>query len=137
EYKCEDEYGVYLLYDYIDGETIGEQDFTNNQIQQFSKIITELHSYGEDIPIRTDVIKEDFDVPFLQPLQHVLHQRDRDIPIEVRELINPYIKQINHLVHTIEELSQSLKKSNLRLALCHTDLHYWNLMKTGQQLVLI
>ena len=68
EYKCEDEYGIYLLYDYIEGETIGNRDLTGNQIYQLSQIIAELHSYGDDIPIGADAIKEDFEVPFLQML---------------------------------------------------------------------
>lgn len=43
QYKCEDEYGVYLLYDYIKGQTIGEQDLTDDQVRQLSNIISELH----------------------------------------------------------------------------------------------
>ena len=32
----------------------------------------------------------------------------------------------------IEELSEALKNRDLRMALCHTDVHGWNLMSTGQ-----
>ena len=62
EYQCEDESGVYLLYDYIEGETIGDQACTDSQVHQLAKIIAELHSYGEEIPIETNAIKEDFEV---------------------------------------------------------------------------
>lgn len=137
EYKCEDEYGIYLLYDYIEGETIGDQDLTDSQVLQLSKIITELHSYGEAIPIETDVIKEDFEVPFLQSLRQTLQNGREELPSDVWDLVNPFIPQINDLISTVEELSRNLKNCDLRMALCHTDLHYWNLMQSGQQLMLI
>ncbi|MDI5791191.1 phosphotransferase [Bacillus licheniformis] len=34
-------------------------------------------------------------------------------------------------------LADDLKCSGRRLALCHTDVHGWNLMKTGGELILI
>src|SRR5699024_11023937 len=40
-------------------------------------------------------------------------------------------------IQTVEELSQNLKNGDLRMALCHTDLHNWNLMQFGNQLMLI
>ncbi|GAY78238.1 aminoglycoside phosphotransferase family protein [Niallia sp. Sow4_A1] len=137
EYKCEDEYGVYLLYDFIEGETIGDQDLTGNQVDQLSKILTELHSYGDDIPIRTDAIKEDFEVPFLQMLRQILQKGRNDFPSDVWELIHSYIPQLNKLIYTVEEYSQNLKNPILKMALCHTDLHNWNLMQSGNQLLLI
>lgn len=137
EYKCEDEYGVYLLYEYIEGQTIGDQDLTKTQVRQLSKIITELHSHGEGIPVETDAIKEDFDIPFLQTLLHTLHKRRNDLPSDIWELIHPYIPLLNDLIQTVQELSQNLKNCDLRMSLCHTDLHNWNLMQSGQELILI
>ena len=40
-------------------------------------------------------------------------------------------------MHTIETLGQRLRNSNVRMALCHTDLHGWNLMQSEQQLIVI
>ncbi|WP_080848987.1 aminoglycoside phosphotransferase family protein [Cytobacillus gottheilii] len=137
EYKCEDEYGVYLLYEYIEGETIGDQDLTDDQVRQLSKMITELHSFGKDIPVETAAIKEDFEVPFLQMLRQLLQKGRNDFPSDVWELIHSSIPQLNNLIHTVEEHSLYLKNANLRMALCHTDLHYWNLMQSGNQLMLI
>ena len=56
EYKCENENAIYLLYEYIEGETIGDQDLTDNQVRQLSKMITELHSFGKDIPVETTAV---------------------------------------------------------------------------------
>lgn len=137
EYKYEDEYGVYLLYEYIEGQTIGERDLTKTQARQLSMMITELHSYGEDLPFEMEAIKENFAVPFLQSLRNTLQKRGKELPVDVDRLITPYIQQLNDLIKTVEELSRELKTRDLSMALCHTDLHYWNLMQSGQQLILI
>lgn len=137
EYKCENENAIYLLYEYIEGETIGDQDLTDNQVRQLSKMITELHSFGKDIPVETTAIKEDFEVPFLQMLRQILQKGRNDFPSKVWELFHSYTPQLNDLIYTVEEHSQNLKNSNLRMALCHTDLHNWNLMQSGQELTLI
>lgn len=137
EYKCEDENAIYLLYEYIEGETIGDRDLTGNQVYQLSKIIAELHSYGDDIPIGTDAIKEDFEVPFLQMLRQILQNGREDLPSDVWELIYSSMSQLNDLIQTVEELSRNLKNGDLRMALCHTDLHNWNIMQSRNQLMLI
>ncbi|MBP1082400.1 MULTISPECIES: phosphotransferase [Bacillus] len=138
EYKWEDDDGIYLLYEYIDGVTIGDQALTEDQVCQLSEIITELHLFGEEIPIHTNSVKEDFYVPFLQQLRNTLDKDYGDIPNDVREIVAPpHIEQINHLIDTVEKLSLCLKNSHLRMVLYHTDLHNWNLMQSEQQLILI
>lgn len=137
KYKCEDDYGIYLLYDFIEGETIGDRDLTKDQVLQLSKIIAELHLYGGDIPVETVAIKENFDLPFLHSLHSVLRKSRSDFPFDVWDLIQSYSPQLNDLVDAVEELSQNLRNCDLRMALCHTDLHYWNLMRSGHQLMLI
>ncbi|TNJ62496.1 aminoglycoside phosphotransferase family protein [Paenibacillus hemerocallicola] len=137
EYKCEDEHGIYLLYEYIDGETIGDKNLTADQVCQLADIITELHSYGEKLPLETDSIEENYDVPYCLQLSDLLDKDYRDLPDELKKAIHPHLKQLKDLVHTIEELSARLKKSNLKMALCHTDIHNWNLMQSDRQLILI
>ncbi|WP_010494775.1 phosphotransferase [Paenibacillus elgii] len=136
-YKCEDDEGIYLLYEYIEGETIGEKALTAGQIGELSNMIAELHLYGEEIPVETKAIKEDFTVPFLPQLRVALDREVCTLPLDVRELISPHLNQINGLMDTVEKLSAELKHRNLRMALCHTDLHPWNLMQTDRELMLI
>ncbi|GIO66433.1 aminoglycoside phosphotransferase family protein [Paenibacillus sp. JTLBN-2024] len=136
-YKCEDGEGIYMLYDFIDGETVGEKKMTAAQVAQLSEIIAELHSYGEEIPVNTDRVKEDFDVPFLRQLKIALDQDCKRLPGDVEAVVQPHLEQIRNWINRVEELSKSLKKEHVRLALCHTDLHPWNLMQAGRQLMLI
>ncbi|MCP1308846.1 phosphotransferase [Paenibacillus tyrfis] len=136
-YKCEDDEGIYLLYEYIEGETIGDKALTAEQVGELSNMIAELHLYGEEIPMETKAIKEDFTVPFWPQLRNTLEREVHELPPDVRELITPHLKQLNGLADTVEKLSADLRSRNLRMALCHTDLHPWNLMQAGRQLILI
>lgn len=129
EYTCEDDNNIYMLYDYINGKTIGNQDLTDNQIKQFSQIISELHLYGEDNPIKTEAIKEDFNVAFLEKLQDTLHAAN-SFSIDVRQLITPYVKPLLEMILHVDQLAKQLKEADLKMSLCHTDLHYWNLMQS-------
>ncbi|MFD0679373.1 MULTISPECIES: aminoglycoside phosphotransferase family protein [unclassified Paenibacillus] len=137
DYKCEDDAGVYLLYEYIDGETIGDKDLNKEQIYHLSVIVTELHAYGEEIPIQTDMVKENFHVPFLPELRNSLDEENNLIPVDLREVMNPHIEQIRDMIDTVEQLSVRLKTGNVRMALCHSDLHNWNLMQSEPHLMLI
>ncbi|GIO28160.1 hypothetical protein J43TS3_27710 [Ornithinibacillus bavariensis] len=135
-YLCEDEDNIYLLYDYIEGETIGDKELTGSQIQQLTYLISELHVYGEDIPFDTNAIKEDYHVPFLEPLRSIVDNRNANVSIDVRKLITMYRYVLKETIDRVEILSELLKTKNGRLALCHTDLHYWNLMQSAQLMLI-
>ncbi|MGI2296507.1 phosphotransferase enzyme family protein [Paenibacillus sp. GXUN7292] len=138
DYKCEDDEGIYLLYEYIEGETVGDKELTGDQVEELSKMIAELHLYGEEIPVETKAIKEDFAVPFLAQMRTVVDQAIDELPYEVRELIQSHMAQLMKLMDSIEKLSADLMKRNLKMTLCHTDLHNWNLMQSSsRQLMLI
>src|SRR5690606_12556711 len=47
--KCEDENYLYILFDYIDGETVGEQNLTEEQVIQLGEIVSQLHNL-KDFP---------------------------------------------------------------------------------------
>lgn len=137
KFKFEDCEGIYLLYEYIDGETIGNKELSKKQIYEFSEIVSVLHCYNDEIPFNTEDIKENFDIPFLSNLREELKRENSTLPKEVKELINIHIKFINYLIDTLENLSVSLKRESMKMVLCHTDLHYWNLMQSNEELVLI
>ncbi|MEF3305211.1 phosphotransferase family protein [Paenibacillus sp. GYB003] len=136
-FKCDDEHAVYMLYDYIDGETIGDNGLTGEQIRELAEIVAELHGYGGRLPVATDAIAERFDAPFVRQLRDASNRRLRDVPADVAELIGSYARQIGDATDAVETLSARLKESDLRLALCHTDIHNWNLMRTERRLMLI
>ncbi|MBU5345795.1 aminoglycoside phosphotransferase family protein [Paenibacillus lautus] len=133
-YQCEDDEGIYLLYEYIAGDTIADTELTKDQVRQLAEMIAELHRYGEEVPLVTSAMKESYTVPFLEQLRSAL---DGELPYYLGKVLFHHIDSLKKLMLKIEELSEALKKRDLRMALCHTDVHGWNLMSTGQQLKLI
>lgn len=133
-YQCEDDEGIYLLYEYIVGDTIADTELMKDQVRQLAEMIAELHRYGEEVPLVTTAMKESFTVPFLEQLRSTL---DRELPYYLGKVLLHHIDSLKNLMLKIEELSEALKKRDLRMALCHTDVHGWNLMSTGQNLKLI
>jgi len=136
-YQCANADGIFLLYDYIDGETIGSRSLTEDQAVQLSDMIAELHSYGEQIPVQTQHLKEDFSIPFVRQLQQLLRGQLSTVPSDVSEALSQYREPMNHLIGEIEKLSRDLPQRPLRNVLCHTDLHNWNLMQAEDRLILI
>ncbi|MBT2760186.1 phosphotransferase [Paenibacillus sp. ISL-20] len=133
-YQCEDDEGIYLLYEYIVGDTIADQELTEDQVRQLAEMIAELHRYGEEVPLVTSAMTENYTVPFLGQLKSTL---DGELPYDLGEVLLHYIDRLKEIMLKVEELSEALKNRDLRMALCHTDVHGWNLMSTGQHLKLI
>jgi len=135
-YKCEDNDHVYMLYRYIDGETIGEKDLSISQRDEFSQMISELHSFVNEIPVETKLIAEDYEVLFLDQLEMIIDSSKENLPEQLYDLISSNKQHIQSFIRQIKDLSLELKESQLNLALCHTDLHNWNLMQ-AHHLILI
>lgn len=138
-YRCEDDYGIYLLYDYIDGETIGDKPLTQEQICQLAAIVAELHSCGKDMPVQSENIVENFELPFALSLKNILMTKGAGLPDDLYDLLGPYLEALNRMIFNADEISAVLKQSNLTHALCHTDIHPWNVMQpqSRRQLMLI
>ncbi|MFS1511600.1 aminoglycoside phosphotransferase family protein [Chengkuizengella sp. SCS-71B] len=136
-YKCEDDKAIYILFEFIYGTTIGDKNLTEEQIKSLAEIISELHSYGKEIPIATDKIREDFKLPFCLSLKEFF---ENDITIDssgIRDSIGPFYPKILELIHVTENLAKILLEMKLKFVLCHTDLHNWNFMQTENNLILI
>lgn len=137
DYKVEDDHGIYLLYDYIEGETVGERDLTASQVRQLSEIISYLHGFGEEISIDTTALKEDYNNSFVWELRRVLESQPDRMDSDVKEMFTYYRMPMIKWLIRLDELSVQLQKRNLKMVLCHTDIHNWNLMMSGEDLILI
>ncbi|MCR8842360.1 aminoglycoside phosphotransferase family protein [Paenibacillus sp. SC116] len=136
-YKYEDDSGVYQLFAYIEGTTIGQSPLSHVQIRQLAEMVSELHRHGEEIPMDTDAIKEDFKIPYLPALKEALAQDANRTLSDVKELVAPYLETMQHQIAALEGLSYTLQSSNMKMRLCHTDIHNWNLMQSNDELILI
>ncbi|MBG9943573.1 aminoglycoside phosphotransferase family protein [Brevibacillus formosus] len=136
-YKHEDDMGIYQLFLYIEGKTIGSQALSSMQVRQLAEIIAELHLYGEEIPVSTAAIKEDFRIPFAEQFREMLNEDIHRLPNDVDEIVKPFVNILADRMNKLEMIAEELRGSEVKRKLCHTDIHNWNLMQSGQQLILI
>ncbi|WP_246579074.1 hypothetical protein [Alkaliphilus flagellatus] len=104
-YKCQDNHAIYLLYEYIDGETIGDDELTYEQVVQLSDMISELHSFSStQIPCDSLKLREDFCLPFLQLLKEHIIQNFEYLASDLKELLKERIGSIEKLMQRKETL---------------------------------
>lgn len=135
-FKCEDDENVYLLSTYIEGSNLLALNLTTSQVEDLASIVAELHSYGKDIPLNTQVIEEDFDIEFSNKIISHLKQIDT-LKTSLKELIRPYTLHILHGIKLLTEISIVQKNNSLNYCLCHTDIHEGNILQTESGIVLI
>ncbi|MFD1064658.1 aminoglycoside phosphotransferase family protein [Oceanobacillus locisalsi] len=134
--KCEDEENIYLLYPFIQGQTIGEKDLTEQQVEAFAHMIATLHSFGEEIPFPTEDLTEHFEVSFAREIEEVMYGNTEQLPAELYSFLSENCEKIGTWIKAIKELSEKLQSASLDKVLCHTDLHHWNLMQADELLLI-
>lgn len=135
-FKCEDDKNIYLLSSYIEGENLIGKELSNNQVKDLDQIIAELHSHREDIPLDLSSLKEDFSIEFTNQIREHLESTSKLEPA-LQELLELYKKDIYTSIQAIEELSIKLSYSNIKMCLCHTDIHEGNILVNNKGLILI
>lgn len=133
-YRWEDDACLYMVFPFIDGTTIADGQLTAEQVRQLVQIVAELHRYGAEIAAPTDGLRETFNVPFCITLK----ERLKDIPQSgpLKEALAPHGDAILRTVDALQRDAVLLSQSDMRYALCHTDIHGWNLMQ-AENLMLI
>lgn len=134
--KCEDENYLYILFDYIDGETVGEQNLTEEQVIELAEIVSQLHNL-KDFPFDVEQISETFELSFISKLLDWTERKFDDLKADIQEVLKPNILTIKNQVNEWNNLSEFLKGQNLKNCLCHTDIHHWNIITRGEQLYLL
>jgi len=129
-YKYEDAGRVYILFGWIDGMTPRDEPLTRPQLASLAHTIAELHCFDEQIPTSTSVMRETYDIPFYESLMSRARYADENIPGE-------YLQTIIEKLHQLSEVSRSLPALNLPYTLCHNDIHGWNVITQGNELVLL
>ena len=134
--KCEDENYLYILFDYIDGETVGEQNLTEEQVIQLAEIVSQLHNL-KNFPFDVEQISETFELSFISKLLDWTERKFDDLKADIQEVLKTNILTIKNQVNEWNNLSEFLKGQSLNNCLCHTDIHHWNIITDKQQLYLL
>ena len=136
--KCKDEEYVYLLSEYVEGVTIGENSLNQNQIHELARILGVLHASTSRIPnkLKELQLKERFDTEFCDFLSSFLHNDLHGKEDTVLQAVKPYTNCLLEKIDRMRLLSKNLKQKPQQFVLCHADAHNWNVMQ-GQNVMLI
>lgn len=137
DYKFEDESNVYILFDYIEGHTVGEHSLTEKQVFNLADIVSQLHNLEIDFPFDTKQISETFHLPFIYKLSELIDKNFNQLKADLREILKPKLSIIENQIHEWNYLSKVLKEQNLNFCLCHTDIHHWNIITNYKRLYLL
>jgi spectinomycin phosphotransferase len=137
-YKCEDEEYVYLLSEYKEGITIGENSLSHNQVNELARILGVLHSSASNIPneLKGQQTREDFDIEFCNFLSSFIYRDLHTKDDAVLQVVEPYTHYLLDSIDRVRLLSNTLKCRPQQFVLCHADAHNWNIIQ-GQNMVLI
>lgn len=135
-FKFQDDSCIFVLYDFIEGETVGERPLTCNQVIELSQIMADLHASGAVMPCSVRTPEEDFSLPFLTKLEAFLERDRADLPSDLREIALTYSAQLKNKAAELSVLADMLKRSGIPKTLCHTDAHGFNMMYSSR-LILI
>lgn len=136
DFRCEDENYIYVLFDYIKGETVGEKNLTKEQITQLAEIVSQLH-HLKKTPFDLSQISETFHLPFISTLSEWIEKNFDHLKVDIKEVLKPNISTIKSQINEWNNLSKVLKEQHLKFCLCHTDIHHWNIITNKQHLYLL
>jgi len=133
-YKAESARWILSVYPFVEGETLCETKLSSDQIHQLAETLALLHSYKENIPVPTGLITETYSLPFLERLSEIL--RTKGIPHNLKTVMSQHAGVMQKAINDLTILAEKLRRNPPANALCHTDVHGWNLM-WGEKLILI
>lgn len=114
-HKYEDEYGVYLLYEYIDGSPIRAGAWPEARVLQFCDMLSALHSVETGaVGIDLSPIREDFDVSFLASLESALFGESRTLESGIRDCICRHADELKSQMARLSLLDERLRGQNFR-----------------------
>lgn len=135
-WRVEDEDNVYILFSYIDGDTVGDKLMTQQQVLELAELIARLHSVPLDKLHDLCLFTEDFSVSFCDALANSVASGDVGIESLEWRLMEGCSTELCKRIHRLRKLSQILSGKHIDRHLCHTDVHGWNLM-ASDHLVLV
>ncbi len=131
EYKVESGTNVYLLFDYVDGPTLGTLNC--EQLTELASILARLH--GLEVEGLADLaeLQEDTSLLFCQRLGEFLSSEHQGG--NLGNFLQPYRATLLAAIHRTLRLRDSVRLGAPPLSLCHTDAHGNNVIQ-GDKLVL-
>ncbi len=128
---------VLILFDFIEGETVGFDNTSDEILLKLARSVGILHKSIEQIEVEHPFY-ERFDIAFENDLMNSLDvlagitSGDPEGKRELRDLLLPRQDEILALLNRLKELRTLARASGKEMVVCHTDLHGGNLMTDTQ-----
>lgn len=135
-WRVEDEDNVYILFSYMDGDTVGDKLLTQQQVLELAETIARLHSVSVEKLRDLRLFAEDFAVPFCDVLEKAVLSGSVELQDLEGRIIESCATELHKRIQRLYELSQRLRGKAFDRHLCHTDVHGWNLM-ASDHLILV
>ena len=133
QYKAETDGFVYLLFDYVTGETPGSGGLTAPQTAELAGIIARLHNLSDRLPREFAGLDEDVSLPFCEDIERYLgaeHQVG-----DLSRLIGANAELLHAAVAETVRLRDEVRLGFQPLVLCHADAHPNNVMQSDRLIV--
>jgi spectinomycin phosphotransferase len=124
---------VLILFDFIEGETVGFGDLSDDILVKLARLVGILHKSISQIKVehpfyeRFDIAFEDDWVNTFDVLEGITSS-DRWGKRELRDLLLPRRDEILAHLRRLKELQTLARATGKEMVVCHTDLHGGNLM---------
>jgi len=122
-----------ILFDFIEGETVGFGDLSDEMLMKLARLVGILHKSTPQIELEHP-FREGFDIVFEDDLMNSLGalegitSSDRWGKRELRKLLLPRRDEILAHLRRLKELRELARATGKEMVVCHTDLHGGNLM---------
>jgi thiamine kinase-like enzyme len=133
KYKAETAKFIYVLFDYIEGETPGEKGLTDTQTTELAEILARLHNLNS-IAYDNPGLAEDLSIPFCEKIKLFLDGEPTDN--DLSRLIFPHADILREAIMVTNRLKNTVRIDATPLVLCHADAHPFNLIQSDR-LVLV
>ncbi|MCL2774718.1 MAG: aminoglycoside phosphotransferase family protein [Oscillospiraceae bacterium] len=128
DYKIEMQNHVFLLFDYVTGDTPGKNGLTCRQLAELAEILALLHCFDEHAPCDTSGLHEDISLDFCIKLERYLSAAE-----ERDELSRLVFKEADILHSAIDKtiwLRDTVRLNAQPIVLCHADAHKYNVIQS-------
>lgn len=135
--RIEDESYIYILMEYIEGDTVGERTLTEKEVRELADIVAQLHTIDAPVSLQTESITEKFQLSFLNKLKEWLTSKTVILKQDIQEVLMPYLAGLINQIGELEVTGKEFSQRNFPFVLCHTDIHNWNIIAYENNIHLI
>lgn len=136
-YLVDDGQYVSAVFNFIDGVTPREVPLSMPQQLHLVTTVGLIHRITPQVPLPVICRRETFAVRWEQAFAALLHHGWDELIPAVQQILAPHRQVLGTLLMQLRVLGEQLRVRDLPFVLCHTDIHGWNTLVTGDTTHLI